>query len=112
VLILPPGHAQTVAAHRRLSRREQGLVGGVLGVLVVLAVAVAVSLATAGHHTGHGCIDVNISSSLGNQEFYRCGARARAMCAAAGTPGGYVGLAARDIAQECRKLSLPVGGSG
>jgi hypothetical protein len=86
------------------------MLAGVLGAIAVLAVVVVVSLATAGRSTGNGCIDVNIPSSLGNQEFYRCGSAARAMCASVGTPGGFTGLAARDIAGECRKVGLPVGG--
>jgi hypothetical protein len=110
VLILPPGHALTVKARRRLSPREKWMVGGVLAALAVLAAVVVVSLATAGRSTGNGCIDVNLSSSLGNQEFYRCGDAARKMCASVGPPGGFTGRAARDIATECRKVSLPVGG--
>lgn len=99
-------------APRSLSVREKWLLGGVLSAVVALAVVVAVALATAGHSTGNGCIDVNISSSLGNQEFYRCGAAARAMCASVDTPGGFTGAAGRAVATECRKLALPVGGSG
>jgi hypothetical protein len=87
------------------------MVGGVLGALAILIVAVVVSLATAGHSTGNGCVNVDIPSSLGSQNFYKCGAEARAMCAAVGTPGGLTGVAGRAAAAECRKLSLPVGGS-
>lgn len=85
------------------------MVRGVLGVLAVLIVVLVVSIASAGHSTGNGCIDVNIPSSLGNQEFYRCGAAAKAMCASADTPGGLTGVAGSAVATECRKVSLPVG---
>lgn len=78
----------------------------------MLVVVVVVSLATAGHRTGNGCVNVNITSSLGNQNYYKCGAEARAMCAATGTAGGLTGLAGRAVATECRKVSLPVGRSG
>jgi hypothetical protein len=88
------------------------MVGGVLGALAVLIVVVVVSLATAERSTGNGCINVNIQSSLGNQNYYRCGAQARALCATAGAPGGLTGVAARAVAAECRKVALPVGGSG
>jgi hypothetical protein len=87
------------------------MVGGVAGVLAVLIVVLVVSLATAGHSTGNGCINVNIPSSLGNQNFYRCGAQAKAMCATVGAPGGLTGVAGRAVAGECRKVSLPVGPS-
>jgi hypothetical protein len=87
------------------------MVRGVLGALAVLVAAVVISIATAGHSTGNGCIDVNIASSLGNQEFYRCGSAARAMCGAINTPEGLSGSAGRAAATECRKVSLPVGPS-
>jgi len=76
----------------------------------VLAVAVVVSVATSGHSTGNGCIDVNIPYSIGGQEVYRCGAAARAVCAAVDTPSGFSGSAGHAVAAECRKVSLPVGG--
>jgi hypothetical protein len=88
------------------------MVGGVVGVLALLIVVLVVSLATAGHSTGNGCINVNIPSSLGNQNFYRCGTQAKAMCATVGAPGGLTGAAGRAVAAECRKVSLPVGPSG
>lgn len=111
VLILPPGHSQTLAVRRRLSSRERWLIRGILAVVAALAVAVGVSLATSGHSTGNGCIDVNIPYSIGGQEVYRCGAAARQVCAAVGTPNGFTGSAGRAVGTECRKVSLPIGGS-
>jgi hypothetical protein len=111
VLILPPGHALEITARRRLRPREKRLVAAVLGAFAVLVVVVVVSIASSGHSTGNGCIDVNIPSSLGNQEFYRCGAAARAMCASIGTSEGLSGAAGRTAAAECRKIGLPVGRS-
>jgi hypothetical protein len=110
VLILPPGHSQTLAIRSRLSSRERWLIRGILAVVAALAVAVGVSLATSGHSTGNGCIDVNIPYSIGGQEVYRCGAAARRVCAAVGSPNGFTGSAGRAVAAECRKVSLPVGG--
>jgi len=109
VLILPPGHAQAVSARRRLSAREKWILRGVLGTVAVLAVAVVIALATAGHSSGNGCVDVNIPYSTGGQELYRCGGEARAMCRAVGTPGGFTGAAAHAVATECRKAGLAVG---
>lgn len=106
-MILPPGHARALAAPRRLGAREKWIVGSVLAVVAALIVVVAIALASAGRSSGHGCVDVTVPSSLGGQELYGCGARARALCAAAGAPGGYGGAAASAIAAECRKAGVP-----
>lgn len=110
MLILPQGHARALPDRRRLSPRERWLIRGVLAAVVALAAAVAIAVATSGHSTGNGCIDVNIPYSVGGQEVYRCGAAAKAMCAAVDTPGGFGGAAGRTVAAECRKVSLRVGG--
>jgi len=109
VLILPPGHAQTVLARRRFSRRERWMVGSVLASVAALAVVLVIALASSGHVTSKGCVDVNLPYSTGGQEFYECGARARAMCALVNAPGGYAGAAARAVAVQCRKAGLAVG---
>lgn len=85
------------------------MLAGVLGVVAALLVAVAISLATGGHSSGHGCVDVTIAYSTGGQELYRCGAAAREMCKLAGTPAGYTGAPGETVAGECRKAGLPVG---
>jgi hypothetical protein len=109
VLILPPGHAQTIVVGRRVTKREKWMVGSVLATVAALILVVVISIATTGHTTANGCVDVNIPYSTGGQEFYECGARARAMCAAVGAPGGYTGAAGRAVATECRKAGLGVG---
>jgi hypothetical protein len=109
VLILPPGHARSVAARRRLRPRERWIVGSILTFLAGLAVVLVIALASSGHVTSRGCVDVNLPYSTGGQEFYQCGTRARAMCAQVGTPGGYAGAAARAVAVQCRKAGLAVG---
>src|SRR5438045_9366759 len=60
VLILPPGHA----IGRSLSRRERWMVGGVLGVVAALAVALVISLLSAGPSSGHGCIYATIPGAV------------------------------------------------
>jgi hypothetical protein len=94
---------------RRLSSRERWLIRAILVAVAALAAAVIVAVGTSGHSTGNGCIDVNIPYSIGGQEVYRCGAAARRVCAAAGTPAGFSGAAGRAVAVECRKVALPVG---
>ncbi len=109
MLILPPGHAQTTHQMRALAPREKWMLGGVLGVVAALAVVLVISLATAGHKSGHGCISVGLAYSVGGAQVYRCGDSARAMCVSVNRPGGSVGATARALATECRKAGLPVG---
>ncbi len=88
------------------------MVGGVLTTVAVLAVAVVIALVSSSHTTGNGCVHVNLPYSTGGQEFYECGAQAKAMCAAVGAPGGYTGAAAQAVATQCRRAGLPVGAAG
>jgi hypothetical protein len=108
VLILPPGHAQAIAARRRLSRREKWMVGGVLGAAAAVLVVLVISLGSAGRSSGHGCIYATIAGVLGAQEVYQCGADARATCASVAAPGAFGAQARQTIAAECRKAGLPV----
>lgn len=108
MLILPPGHAQSVRIRRPLSRRETRLIGVVLGVVAALIIAVAISLGTAGHSSHNGCIYATIPAPTGAQEVNQCGAQARTTCESVRTPGSFTTAAARSIAAECRKAALPV----
>jgi hypothetical protein len=85
------------------------MIGTVLGTAAALIVAVVIALATAGHSSANGCIDVTIPYAFGGQEYYRCGPAARSMCMSVGVPGGYSGVAAQAVAGECRKAGLAVG---
>ncbi len=109
MLILPPGHAQTVRRSRSFRAREKAIIGGVLGVLAMLAVALVVSLATVGPRSGHGCISVGLAYSTGGAQIYRCGASARTLCASVNRPGGTIGATSHALTTECRKAGLPVG---
>jgi hypothetical protein len=109
MLILPPGHAQAVRTPRSIRTREKWMIGGLLGTVAAIIVAVVIAVASAGHHSANGCVDVTIPYSIGGQEFYKCGAAARAMCAQVGVPGGFSGAPARAVATECRKAGLAVG---
>jgi hypothetical protein len=109
MLILPPGHAQAVREPRTVRPREKAMICGVLGVMVVLAVALVISFATAGHKSGHGCISVGLAYSTGGEQIYRCGASARALCASVNQPAGTTGATARALSTQCRKAGVPVG---
>jgi hypothetical protein len=109
VLILPPGHAQELRARRQFSAREKWLIGAILGTVAALVLVVGISLGTAGHSSGNGCIDVTIPYAVGGIEYYRCGAAARSLCSQVGAPGGFSDASALAVSTECRKVGIPVG---
>lgn len=109
MLILPPGHAKAASGLRPLSAREKWLLRGVLAAVAVIAIVVAVSLATAGKSSSHGCIYATIPGAVGAEQISECGATARYTCATVFKPGAYAPPSARTIAAECRKAGLPVG---
>jgi hypothetical protein len=109
MLILPPGHADAVRQGPGIRSREKWMIGGVVGIVAALAVALVISFASGTKHSGHGCISVALAYSTGGAQIDRCGAAARALCAGVGHPGGLSGQPARNVAAECRKAGLPVG---
>lgn len=109
MLILPPGHAHDLRASRRLTSREKWILRSVGLLVAALAAAVAIAVLSGGHASGNGCIDVTVPYSIGGQEFYKCGAPARAMCAEVGAANGFTGAPGRAVAAACRKANLPVG---
>jgi hypothetical protein len=108
-MVLPPGHAQSLATPSRLSTREKRLIGGVLAVVAVIVVALVISLATSGPSSARGCIHVTIPGAVGAQQIDQCGAQARYTCQTVNRPGSFPAASARVIAAECRKAGLPVG---
>jgi hypothetical protein len=97
-----------LTAQRRLGRREKWILGSVLAAVAVVIVAVVISIGTAGHRTGNGCIDVKFPITIGGAEIYQCGAQARTLCAGAGTAAGSTSVSDRAVATQCRKAGLPV----
>ena len=84
------------------------MIRGVLAAVGVLAVVLAVAIATAGTSSGHGCIRATIAGPVGAEEIDQCGGQARATCASVATPGTFPVQAVRVIERECRKAGLPV----
>jgi hypothetical protein len=109
-MVMPPGHADAIGVRRALSGRERWLIRGVLGVVAVLAVVLAVSIATSGRSSANGCIYATIPGPVGAQQVDQCGSRARETCQSAAEPGAFTAQAAQVIEQQCRKAGLPVGG--
>jgi hypothetical protein len=105
MLIMPPGHAQQVRAPLRARWMQ------VLGAAVTLAVVIVavIAITTKGHSSGNGCVDVVIPYSVGGQELYQCGAKARALCAGVDTANGFSGTAGQAVAAQCRKAGVRVG---
>lgn len=109
MLVLPPGHAEALRARRRITTREKWILGSVLTVVAAVLVAVVISIATAQHRTSAGCVDVKFPITIGGEDIYECGARAKALCASVGTTQGFSSVPGRAVATECRKAGLPVG---
>jgi len=85
------------------------MVGSVLGVVLVVAVVIVISIAGGGKTVPRGCVDVTISGPIGGEELYRCGEEAVSLCASVGKANGFTGDPGRDVARACRKTGLPVG---
>lgn len=108
MLILPPGHAQSLRTGGSLSAREKWILRGVIATVVAIAIAVAISLATAGKSSSHGCIYATIPGVVGAQQVDQCGASARETCASARRPGAFTPQAADVVVAACRRAGLPV----
>ncbi len=111
MLIIPPGHAETLRTRRRLSPREIWMISGVASAVVVLAIVLVISLASSGPGSKSGCIYATIPAATGAQQLHECGAQARDTCQSVFAAGAYTHQAAQAIASECRKAGLPVGSS-
>lgn len=109
MMILPPGHAEAIRQPGSIRGREKAMIGGVLALVAVLAVAVVISLGSTERQSGHGCISVGLAYATGGDKLYRCGATARTMCAGANAPNGIRGASARALSTQCRRAGLPVG---
>lgn len=98
-----------MAARRRLSAREKRMVGGVLGTVVALAVALVISFSSGGPSSSRGCIYATIAGDVGAQQIHQCGAQARDTCQSVYAPGAFTAQASGVVAAECRKAGLEVG---
>lgn len=85
------------------------MVGGVVGAVVVLALALVISLGSSGPNSSHGCIYATIPGAVGAQQIHLCGADARATCQTVDTAGAFTPQAAPVLAAACRKAGLAVG---
>lgn len=109
MLILPPGHAETVTVARRLRTREKWMVGGVLTIVAAVLVAVVIALSSGEPTSGNGCIHLTYAGPIGAQRIDQCGAPAQVLCRDLGSAGGFTGPAVPEVAAACRKAGLAVG---
>ena len=109
MLILPPGHGETLRQPRSLRRREKVMISGVLAIVAAFVVVVALSIGSGENQSRNGCISVGLAYSTGGETINRCAGAARAMCAGVNQPGGTRGASARALTTECRKAGLPIG---
>jgi hypothetical protein len=109
MLIMPPGHGQTLSRRRPLAAREKWMLGGVLAGVAVVAIVLVISIGTAAKSSAHGCIYATLPGAVGAQVVNQCGAGARETCQSVHAPGAFTQQAASTVAGECRKAGLPVG---
>jgi hypothetical protein len=109
MLILPPGHAESIRAGRRFSVRERRLIWGVVGLVAVLVVVLVISIGSGEKTSGHGCIYATIPAPTGAQAVTGCGVAARNICATVRAPGAYTAHSEPVVEAACRKAGLAVG---
>jgi hypothetical protein len=109
MLILPEGHWQEVSQPRKARPRDKWMVGFGVGLLAILAVAIAISFTSKQKTSKNGCIDVSAATVIGGSELYRCGDAARALCEPPGSPGDQNVAFQKALVSACRKAGLPVG---
>ena len=109
MLILPPGHAQTIGTARKFTIREKWILGSVLATVAGLALIVVIAIASTEQTSTRNCINVTAPSFIGAEQISGCGAQAREICNAAADQGKYNQALAQTIAAECRKVGIPVG---
>lgn len=108
MLILPPGHAESVRANVAPSSREKRMIRGVVAVVALLLIVLGISLLAAGPKSSKGCIYVTIPAATGAQQINQCGVQARSTCQSTSTPGAFTNSAAQSVIAACRKAGLPV----
>jgi uncharacterized membrane protein len=106
--MLPAGHYQQISQPRTLGSREKWILGSLLGLVAVIAIAVVVAFTSVQKQSRNGCIDVSAATVIGGSELYRCGADARALCSTPGDSGTSNVAFRRALADACRKAGLPV----
>jgi hypothetical protein len=84
-------------------RREKTAVGALLATVVIALVALGIYAASSGSPGRKDCVEAFAPSTLGAVRIHACGARARQVCASAGS---YKGIA-EALGRSCEHAGLP-----
>jgi hypothetical protein len=95
--------AKRLSTPLQWGRREKAAVGSLLALLVVAAIALGVYAASSGSPARADCVEAIAPSTLGGVRIHACGAKARQVCATAGSNKGF----ADALGESCRKAGLP-----
>jgi hypothetical protein len=97
------------AREKRLStplswgRREKTAVGAVLAVVLVCVLALGIYAATSGAPARKDCVEAFAPSTLGAVRIHGCGAKARQICASAGSYRGISDV----LGRSCQHAGIP-----
>jgi hypothetical protein len=94
--------ARRLSEPLRWGRREKGVVGALVAVVVVALLALGVYAFSSGSPARKDCVSVTFASTLGGAELHGCGQRARAICAS----GSFPHIEA-DLRAACERAGLP-----
>lgn len=82
-------------------RREKLAVGGLLAVVVAVAIALAAFAVTSGSPARRDCVKVTFASTLGGAVLQGCGVKAKRICAS----GDFHGIEA-ELRASCRRAGF------
>jgi hypothetical protein len=95
--------AKRLSTPLQWGRREKTAVAALLTTVLLAAVALGAYALTSGSASRKDCVESFAPSTLGAVRIHACGARARQVCAKAGS---YKGIAEM-LGESCRKAGLP-----
>jgi hypothetical protein len=84
-------------------RREKTAVGALLATVAIALVALGIYAASSGSPARKGCVEAFAPSTLGAVRIHACGARARQVCASAGSYKGIADV----LGRSCAHAGLP-----
>ncbi len=106
-MIMPEGHYRDTQVRRSRNPRERWILrlGGLLSALVI-AVTVY-SLTSSQPRNGNGCLSFNYTMVMGGEQYYKCGATARRICARPPHLGGLANNFAVKLHEACIGAKFP-----
>jgi hypothetical protein len=99
-----PDHSRRLSEPLQWGRREKSAVALLSCAALIGLAALGVFALTSGAPARKDCVEVTFASTLGGARIAGCGARARAICAAAPSLRGV----AAELQDACRRAGFPV----